>query len=71
MLLDCLDVVLVKDPYNITMDYVFTHFSRSLRLVMYVCIIEHFALCKGGNFNIHIWAWFGYFKRNQVLFIIW
>ena len=24
-------------------------------------IIELFALCKGGNFNIHIWAWFGYF----------
>ena len=23
--------------------------------------IELFALCKGGNFNIHIWAWFGYF----------
>ena len=20
-----------------------------------------FAFCKGGNFNIHIWAWFGYF----------
>ena len=19
-----------------------------------------FAYCKGGNFNIHIWAWFGY-----------
>ena len=24
-------------------------------------IIELFALCKGGNFNIHIWAWFGNF----------
>ena len=24
-------------------------------------IIELFALCKGGNFNIHIWAWFSYF----------
>ena len=23
-------------------------------------IIELFAHCKGGNFNIHIWAWFGY-----------
>ena len=20
-----------------------------------------FAYCKGGNFNIHIWAWLGYF----------
>ena len=24
-------------------------------------ITELFALCKGGNFNINIWAWFGYF----------
>ena len=23
--------------------------------------IELFSHCKGGNFNIHIWAWFGYF----------
>ena len=37
-------------------------------------ITELYALCKGGNFSIHIWAWFGYFiinKGNQVLFIIW
>ena len=25
------------------------------------CITWLFAYCKGGNFNIHIWAWFGYF----------
>ena len=25
------------------------------------CIIEFFAHCKGGNFNIHIRAWIGYF----------
>ena len=24
-------------------------------------IIELYALCKGGNFDIHIWALFGYF----------
>ena len=24
-------------------------------------ITSLFALCKGGNFNIHIWVWFGYF----------
>ena len=23
-------------------------------------IIELFAHCKGGNFNIHIWTWFGF-----------
>ena len=26
-----------------------------------VSITWLFAYCKGGNFNIHIWAWFGYF----------
>ena len=30
------------------------------RLVSIV-INRLFAYCKGGNFNIHIWAWFGYF----------
>ena len=24
-------------------------------------ITRLFAYCKGGNFNIHIWEWFGYF----------
>ena len=28
-------------------------------------ILEIFALCKGDNFNIHIWAWFGYFKGKS------
>ena len=23
-----------------------------------------FAYCKGGNFNIHIWAWFGYLNSS-------
>ena len=26
-----------------------------------VVVVVVFAYCKGGNFNIHIWAWFGYF----------
>ena len=29
--------------------------------VNYEGILLLFAYCKGGNFNIHIWAWFGYF----------
>ena len=37
------------------------------------CIMEFFGFCKGGNFNIHIWVWFGYFictkKGKQVLSI--
>ena len=24
-----------------------------------------FAYCKGGNFNIHIWAWFGYSANSS------
>ena len=38
-------------------------------------IIELFAHCQGGNFNIHIWAVLWLFhmlnKGNQVLFIVW
>ena len=38
-------------------------FKLSVQLVMWrkVRINRLFAYCKGGNFNIHIWAWFGYF----------
>ena len=41
---------------------------------MFNSITWLFAYCKGGNFNIHIWAWLGYLllrKGNPVLFIIW
>ena len=31
-----------------------SHFDNAM------CIIEPLGHCKGGNFNIHIWAWFGY-----------
>ena len=27
-----------------------------------ISINRLFAYCKGGNFNIYIWAWFGYFN---------
>ena len=29
--------------------------------IFIVAINRLFANCKGGNFNIHIWTWFGYF----------
>ena len=29
-------------------------------------IIVLLGYCKGGNFNIHIWAWFGYFKCSRI-----
>ena len=31
------------------------------------CIMELFGFCKGGNFNIHIWAWFG--LQTSVIFM--
>ena len=37
------------------------------------CIMELFSFCKGGYFNIHIWAWFGYFicsKRGISFYIL-
>ena len=30
--------------------------------VQSLCITSLLAYCKGGNFNIHIWVWFGYFS---------
>ena len=30
-------------------------------MVGWVSINRLFAYCKGGNFNIHIWAWIGYY----------
>ena len=32
---------------------------RFFSMTLYINIL--FANCKGGNFNIHIWVWFGYF----------
>ena len=29
-------------------------------------IIGLFGYCKGGNFNFHIWAWFGYFNCSRM-----
>ena len=34
---------------------------RKMYKIWNVCIIERFALWKGGDFNIHIWALFGVF----------
>ena len=36
------------------------------------CIMEFFGVCKGGNFNIHIWAWFGYFicSKREIRFYL-
>ena len=35
--------------------------SAAVTNFKYIYITWLFAYCKGGNLNIHIWAWFGYF----------
>ena len=35
--------------------------SVAKRSILASLINRLFAYCKGGNFNIHIWAWLGYF----------
>ena len=37
-----------------------------------LCIIERLGHCKGGNFNIYIRAWFGYFicSRREIRFYL-
>ena len=34
--------------------------ASSPEIYGYDSINRLFAYCKGGNFNVHIWAWFGY-----------
>ena len=29
-------------------------------------LYDFFGYCKGGNFNFHIWAWFGYFNCSRM-----
>ena len=38
--------------------------------IVFQSIKRLFAYCKGGNFNIHIWAWFGYFisQTKDIMF---
>ena len=37
------------------------HSNGGIHNFLRVSIDRLFAYCKGDNFNIHIWAWFGYF----------
>ena len=44
--------------------------QHQTRTLLKKVIIEPLGHCKGGNFNIQSWAWFGYYllrKGNQVL----
>ena len=60
--------------------YTSTYLSRSLANTMNTkknmsgdsCIMELFGFYKGGNFNIHIWAWFGYFicSKREIRFYL-
>ena len=46
--------------------------DRLLKSVLQQCIIELLGHCKGGNFNNHIWAWFGCFmcSRREIRFFL-
>ena len=37
---------------------------------LYLDIIMLLGHCRGGNFNIHIWAWFGYFIHSKIGFYL-
>ena len=41
------------------------HSERNVILSL-LYIIGLFGYCKGGNFNFHIWAWFGYFNCSRM-----
>ena len=45
-------------------------FAGALRGLRVDYIIELLGHCKGGYFNIHIWAWFGYFicSKREIRF---
>ena len=43
---------------NMKTIYVTTYMNK---YIYEISINRLLAYCKGGNFNIHIWAWFGYF----------
>ena len=34
--------------------------------IVIVIYYRPFGYCKGGNFNFHIWAWFGYFNCSRM-----
>ena len=42
------------------------------RPITYNSIIELLGHCKGGNFNIHFWTWFGYFfcSKREIRFYL-
>ena len=42
--------------------------QKDLQVSIALVIIELLGRCKGGNFNIHIWVWFGYFicSRREI-----
>ena len=56
--------------------FIVTEYAALTSLVLYVnfknqvsrkwaSIIELFGLCKGSNFNIYIWVWFGILSTNE------
>ena len=47
---------------NLVCIFLFLHLFCILTVfIKYILFYRLFAYCKVSNFNIHIWAWFGYF----------
>ena len=61
--LDMRVTVSFGDEYDLSEAKVLPHKYETRKIEFTsISIIRLFAYCKGGNFNIHIWArWFGYF----------
>ena len=49
--------------------YLEMFYSFEIYSVTHVCIIELLGHCKGGDFDIQIWTWFG--KKGNQLLSIW
>ena len=41
-------------------------FTTEADTMIRIVLIAFFAYCKGGNFNIHIWPWFGYLSAKEI-----
>ena len=50
-----------KDRLETAMELRSKNTEQCCEMVSQAYINRLFAYCKGGNFNIHIWAWFRYF----------
>ena len=60
----------VNDKNNLFENYIPKCYNVKRIVISFNCFSEYiiglFGYCKGGNFNFHIWAWFGYFNCSRM-----